>query len=343
VFSHDKQLWMRSFYQGAAQFDWRIGGGGALSELRDAQAGYERLLAESPHNMTDRIIQWVLWGKDIQLDPADRNTRMDVNQAGNYENVFAPVMTVSSSTAAGHCLVTVRSNPKNQWFNRHDARLHANLSAITNYDFGGGVLTINRYVLVNRLMKDGRDILASNIYFEGWSTFRGYESYSPRGFDRLVLRFNNAGTPVHWYRHNQNVPAYPKTPLSATAGYATVINPALGTGYPSMSLIFGTAADTPGIKRMLNFMDFTSGIGILPAVEGDRVPVGSMITQQLKVYMTRGVYPLLDAQLRNLSDSIAPAQIYGPAAALSPDLEAVRQSLKRLPTETGVRTENLGR
>src|SRR5580692_10747574 len=63
IFTNDNDLWIRSYENGVGMYDYRIGAGGAVSEMREVPSNYKNLLARPFRSeRTDRVIQEVWWG-----------------------------------------------------------------------------------------------------------------------------------------------------------------------------------------------------------------------------------------------------------------------------------------
>lgn len=329
-------LWMRTKFAGVDQFAWRIGAGGSMAELVDSANNNTSLLAPTfAGEVTDRAIQWTIWNASLSLGPDTEDT-LNVTQAGTAYNKLTPTMGIHFEKSGRSCRASVLSHPRDQWTLRQTAHFKGSFPSMTTYELTGGILTIRREVLVESIARDGIPVSATDLYFEAWSPFSGRE------FDTLALNFDAHGDPGWHYRHTYNIPPYPKFPFSATSGFAVVYDSNRVKAGPVIGLAFGKSPSTPGKLRMLNMMDFDRGIAVLPSLKMARVPTGSLITQELKMYMTRGISTGLTAQLTSVADSVQPAMVYEPNEALGAELEEIRRVLRTVSTLPGFRTEWLG-
>ena len=126
----------------------------------------------------------------------------------------SPTDSRSNHSASNHCT----SNHDEQWLDRVGRRIKASFPSLTVYNAFNGIVTIDRYVLVHSLRKDGVRVRKAEIYFEGWSPFSDTE------FNRVVLQYDAQGNPKRFYTDGIDVPYYGDLPFQDTQGYVTLLN-----------------------------------------------------------------------------------------------------------------------
>ena len=206
---------------GKKQFDFRIGAGGAISEMRDCTDEDQPLLAPTNKGeVTDRVIQWTAWSESVNHRVAKlpkSEWRYNVTQGGTNASEISPTVSVRWDKSAN--VIDVYSVPQDQWKTEQQPHMKGNLSALTRYEgMADGVLKIRRVVRVGDITLLGKPAPPGRMIFEAWTPFR----HSGKTFDSLALSLDEAGKPNWWYEIGHNLPKYPKWPVNDTKGYAVV-------------------------------------------------------------------------------------------------------------------------
>jgi peptidoglycan hydrolase-like protein with peptidoglycan-binding domain len=129
---------------GERQFDLRLGSAGVISSLRGPD--FQELLAKSfSGERTDRVVQWVVWGKsDLHSltgpgakESSEWYTNMfNVNQSGGMSDLpNAPSLqeTLWVEGNSANCTVDIYAAPARQWYSQLDAIFSAKFQSLTRY------------------------------------------------------------------------------------------------------------------------------------------------------------------------------------------------------------------
>jgi hypothetical protein len=343
-------LWLASSFHGRKQFTFRIGAGGAISELRDVHEKDQPLLSPSfKGEATDRIIQWTAWSDSVTHPiPAlpKFEWRFNVTQGGTFVGQLSPTTLVRKSPD-GRTL-DVYSVPQDQWKSEQQPHMRGKLAALTRYEMAGsGVLKIRRVLRVGDVTLDGNPMAGfEQFYLEAWTPFLR----SPGAFDALALSIDPAGKPDLWYRAGQNLPAYPRLKVATTKGYGAVFNTGDPARHTAVALVYGVkqvhvVSDPPredaANQYVLNSMEWDNGIAVLPALSLHDLKEGAIIDQTLYLIPR----PAMDAEMAALLGELvkatpAPA-VYPPGTHLTGELAEIATTLKASLSQPGHRTDHL--
>lgn len=374
---HDN-VWLQSSYNDQEMFDYRIGAGGAVAEMRDVKNNYRRLLSPSYQGeVTDRIIQWTWWSDSITKEVADVRPfeyRFNVTQGGTGAGQISPTMSVeihprcdtlaervgqrplSPGEQAGEMttattspnenqplcdVVDIYSVPQDQWLRALQPFMRSKVSALTRYLLApDGVLKIRRLMLVDRVFLDQQETRFEKLYVEAWTPFDRSGT-----FDGLALDVDADGNPTRWYKAGENIPYYPQFPVAETNGYAVVFKVGGHHTDTSVGVVFGKQQALPGgggNLHVLNLMDWDNGVGVLPALSLSNVERGSVIDITIALLprhdLGGGTAKLLDS----LVSAIPTPVVHDPYYAASGELRDVVSRLTRNLVESGIRTEHIG-
>ncbi len=338
-------LWLTAAENGTPRFDLRLGAGGAIAELDLLPGGADLLAAPYGANETDRVMQWTLWSDSISAAGEPFNEDL----AGSGDGAFSPVTLVRRNLGT----LDVFARPEDQWDRALNPQTRAAYPALTRYQpLANGVLAVRRVVLLGAPAGPAAPAGAYDVYFEQWNPFRA----GPGAFDALALSLDGAGAPNWWYRANYNVPYYPYFPASSTFGYALAYHEA---GWPSAPLA-GVAYSTAALRRIdpsvaavgggpvLNLMDWGSqtpsdqGIALLPALQLFSVPPGSVLDFTYYIVLRSAADPNLRSDLQALVAAAPAPALYGPDHRFIGELAPIVATLRRGPSQPGVRTNHLG-
>lgn len=338
IFRYDRQLWLRTFKDGAEQFDVRIGAGGAVAELRDAAHGYAPLLAPSYQGEhTDRVIQQVTWSSplvDQSVNVPDK--RYNVDQAGTFADLFSPVAAVVASRS--RCEVVVYAYPRNQWFAALDANLKGKYALRTRYTMGPlGEIRIERVTRLESLTVFGapRDSFPK-LYIEAWTPF------ARSAFDTLSTRISADGK-LGGSRFGP--PDYPWLDATQLDGHA-ILSRSGAAGSPVIGYAFGrqpVACSGCTALHALNFMWFDGGIAVLPGVRVDSpVKVGSVFKESYALLPRWGHGKAFAADLATVTAQVPAPALYAPGEAMDATTAAAVAELAARASAPRQRVETLG-
>lgn len=336
VGSENGVLRMRSIHNNIEEFAWDIGPGGSMYRLFDLRNSSVTLLAPPfLSEITDRVIQWTLWNHSLRVGNSVHDA-LNTTQAGTGYNLLTPTMLVRYSKKNKVCKVWVVSHVKDQYSLPRTKHFETSVPALTTYEFQGGVLRISREVLLESVKKDGANITGlQDYYLEGWSPF------SAQQFNALALSLDSSGKPDHFYHALSNIPHYPNIPYSSTRGWALLYHNQRLAGGVAIGLAYGREKSSAMTLHNLNTMEFEGNIAVLPSVKHLAAPVGSIITQHIDLYMTRGVSGNLGQVLDGIASKVPPASFVFPDDQSS-YVKKLRSLLASVPSLAGNRTEFLG-
>lgn len=352
-------LWMRSYLGGVAQFDYRVGAGGCIAEMRACYLGNEQLLCptwvNSAYHDRDNVLMWVMWAGatiDGASDEEDSNSwkkRWNVNQAGGHDG-FAPVSEVVVDVTLQGGVIEVFSQSDEQFIVGYDDTFRSTqgpdwVSQHVRYDLlDKGVLkithtsvipTIHRNnIIVHRGTAPGQNY--HYAYFEKWSTFFA----APNGrFNGLARKLTENGSPDQWFQFGQNMPSYQDEPLSTTSGYAVAFQvggyasgewPVVGvvSGTKDMEVVGAAAASAEAYQ---NFFEWIGAgelgyVAILPACNLELPMHGSVVVYETYLLARASSDGEFVKDLNFYSEKVTPPRVYGPEQT-QPLFEKLRRAV----------------
>jgi hypothetical protein len=153
-FTLQQDIWMRSYQNHQAMFDYRLGPGGAISEIRHCPKGNRALLAPSYQTEeTDRIIQSLFWGqspnvKDLRITGSidNSNQNFNINLGGTASNQYAPIISVQRNAKK----IDIYTVPFAQFLPYFDPAFTGPVSHFSRYEMlADGVLKVRRVILIS--------------------------------------------------------------------------------------------------------------------------------------------------------------------------------------------------
>ncbi|GAA3623606.1 hypothetical protein [Flavivirga jejuensis] len=346
VTSDGTDLWLVLNGNGEPYYDFRIGTGGAMSEIRDLTESSENLLSPSYNGeQTDRIIQWTLWSINGDIKNTEdlellNKQRYNVTQGGTGINQLSEIISVTVNAEKNQ--VDVYSNPKLQWQEENQNAMTGTHAALTRYTIQtNGSIKIYRAVSVAEPKLNGVAQQWSDFYFEGWTPMLGGSS----AFDGLALSLNSSGAPDLWYQWLSGIPSYPFLEASTTEGYAIAYNTSKYSTKDAVGVVYGKGnVETSGTaKHVLNLLPWNTGIGILPAIKSESViPAHSLVEQTLYIVPRQGLTEAMKTELDDMVNEISAPKIYTPSEIPSgSELETIYATLMANRLLSGTATDNL--
>ena len=237
-------VWLRHKINGATQYQYRLGAGGGIADLKHLACNQMSVLAPPVDvEVTGRVIQLVTWDQDRPLpgkDPADENSDWNVNQAGswnqnsNQQNLFTTTVQVVVNSAKTQ--VDVYAVADLQW--REELRLPApaaafagRISMLTRYQTqDDGTLTIRRVAWLGtpRLRPQNgsqfQDLSWVSPFVQHFVPLNG--GFEPNRYDSITKDFNPNGSPqiFHKFLSASTPDSSDNTAASATSGYAAAFD-----------------------------------------------------------------------------------------------------------------------
>ena len=355
-------IWLQSSLNRQSMFDYRLGTGGAIGEMRDNLNNNRSLLATSfAGESTDRIIQSTVWSQNIQNDIRKRGyqyyDRFNLTQGGTKSGRFSPTMQVLTNPQANR--VDIYSVARDQWDSLQQPHMQSQFSTMTRYEMkDDGVLRIRRVMRVGEVTVDGRSEEFDRMYLEAWTPFR------QKGvFNSMTRKIKSTGKPARnfSYRGNESFPTYPGWRVEETKGYAAVYKKKDPQSNRAAGIVFGQkqlehagfSGDNPNNDRyVLNSMAWRlgtdKGIAVLPGIEFDRIgmanPVtaGSIIDQSIEIVARHGLDAEFGELLRELSGELPAPILYSSDYAFTGELAGIVSQLNANLSLQGTRTDHLG-
>ena len=351
AFTFQGDVWLRSYLNGAGLFDFQVGGGGAIVQMRYCADQFQALLSPACNNpSTDRVFQTVWWDGSVRYPaaPPPDDPRYNVNQAGTDAGEYTPSIAASMTNdiSKNECSVTVVSRPQDQWNAACESVMLGNYTMQTTYTLRrGGVLHVARSMLVGDVFLNGQRVPLAASYVEAWSPF------NVPVFNAMALAVDAAGQPQWWYS-TSNLPDYPAFPVNTTYGYAIVYNSDTMTTTPAVALVFGTqplqrcydnapcqaGGGAQGVDSgyALNSMAWNDGIGVLPGMYFPPLETGDFIHQELVLIPQPSLSPSLVAAVNEQVAALRPPALYRRSTAMPSDLMSIRHRLASSAVETGL-------
>ncbi|GHH42446.1 hypothetical protein GCM10017774_38830 [Lentzea cavernae] len=343
-FTYGNDIWQRAYWNNTEQFDYRLGGGGCVREMRYCPETYRALLSPSfQGEETDRVMQAVLWALNVQGTSAAPDKRWNVDQAGNHAGEFSRTVAVERPSSTTTDVWTIADR---QWFPQLDADFAGSdpVPQLTRYTrLTGGALQIRRVVRLPRIVKSGSVVPDVEFYLENWLPFLR----SAHAFDAVAFSLNGDGSPAEWYRAGYNIPSYPWTPATETSGYAMVFKENATTTRPNVAVVHSrkagvTQSTTARMDNVRNSMDWNTGIGVLPGVRVFGGEPGSILDHTLRIVPNGSTSAALVADLNAQTAEVPAPVLYGPTHPFTGELSTVVSQLRALTTSTaGARIGNL--
>ena len=316
-------IYLRASYNGAAQYDFRLGPGGCIDAMRwRAGSTYHLLSPTSVGEHVDRVIQWGFWGADL-YDPhdglVDQQNYFNINLAGSHgrgipadsfvaaNEIFTPTMSV----VVNGNVVDVYSVPQDPWWQAHVPNQAGKIACLTRYEMVGyGALKMRRVIRVCEATSpnhDSEDPFEMNI--RAWTPFMK----SAETFTAIAYEMNTSGQPVNPV-YSGNITS--NQLMSSTNGYAVVFNGQNPYSMPAVGFVFGN--DTPvrytgsGGNAWLNVHEWDTGICPIPVLKVYDCPPGSIVDQTYFIVARPVCCVSLRNMVVNLASQVPPMTIYGP-------------------------------
>ena len=333
---------------GQEAYQFRFGSTGVISSLIDSRTGRNLLAPSYQGEVTDRVIQWSFWevGRNAVYNhpqlPAHAD-RLNVTQAGTYENVLQDTVQVEMQTDAGQ--LKVWSINDRLWHGVLDPFMQCGITSLTQTQVleGGGVL-IRRVLRLGQAELLGQPVMIDSPYLVGWHPF------SDSVFNSLAISIDSQGQPDLWW-DNAQIPYFPDIGVDLTRGWAVVYNRDQLAETPTASVVFGTdqgqvhqSDGSLSETRYFNYnsMNFDGGMAINPGLATWQMPVGSIVDQYYLLLPGRGIDSQTAGRLDELAGQLPGPQVYHPGAVMDPELAMIVDRLSGLEHEPAYQTDHLG-
>lgn len=343
-FTHSTDLWQRNFWNDTQQFDYRLGGGGCIAQMRHCPTGYRPLLSPTYEGEeTDRVMQSVLWALNVEgaTNVADR--RWNIDQAGDRSGAYQRTVTVEQPNANTTDVWTIADK---QWYSQLTADFAGSdaVPQLTRYTrLAGGILEIRRVIRLPKIVNAGTTVSNVQFYLENWLPFRR----EANAFTALAVALDASGNPSTWYQAGVNIPYYPWTQADTTSGYAMLFKQGAHQTTPNVAVAFSTHpgrryATSATIENVRNSMDWDTGIGIFPGARITGGQANSILDYTIRIVTNGSTSPGLASSLTAQSAAVRIPTLYGPTHAHSGELATIATRLRGyLTSSAGTRTNHL--
>lgn len=340
-------LWCRYLKNNNGVFDFRVGGAGALSELRWIPTGYQALLSPSAYGEhTDRVIQTTWWLNSVKNENSTQDKRWNITQAGNQWGTFNPVNDVDLDKS--NDIIDVYSYPKSQFVSQNDPVMNGGYKMLTRYEgLAKGVIKIRRVMIAQQPELRDNAKPYDQVYIEGWTPFR----HSTDSFNTLALDLDNAGNPSRGFSADNAFASFPqfpiqyaRTPVIKTQGYAIAFKNGQHRSHVFAALVFGkkdVVSANSGDSYVLSERSWDTGMGVLPGLTFNNMPVGSIIDQSFYLYVDGGLTANTADYLDKLVTQLPAPRVYYPSASLPVALADIVKTIKQKTSGSGKRIETL--
>ena len=328
-------------------FAFRFGSIGAISNLIDSRTGQELLAPSYQGEVTDRVVQWVLWetGHTVVYDVPELDKyrdRFNLTSAGTFDNRLNGTVDVNATSGT----LDVWAVVDKQWQPSLETHIDGTSTGLTRYEvLDNGAILVRRVIRVGDIFLEGQEVELENPVFVGWFP------WADSAFNSMALGINPEGVPNHWYAEGFNIPNHQNQPVQDTRGWVTMYNRNNLANGTTMSVVFGENAgeihladgSITDMRRFLfNSLDFDNGVAINPALWTAGLPAGSVIDQSYLLIPGQGIQAGTGAMLDSLSSALTPPQVYHPGAQLDDELADIVNRLIDLTSESQVETDHLG-
>jgi hypothetical protein len=359
VFTYNNDIWIRSYKDGMGMYDYRVGAGGVISEMRDVQSGFEKLLAAPARSeRTDRVIQEVWWGLNLNnTNGGSPDGRFNVNQAGTFEDgnsprpphTLTPTISVDVDANPGAPEVDVYSVPQDQWFAENQPPFTGKFSMLTRYKLiGNGWLMVRRVTLIGQIMTNNSPTNIRDLYIDAWTPF------NKQVFDGMALDMDTLGNPTWWYQADRDMPVHTAFSAPATHGYAVAFSTSDHASKTAVGLVFGASQPQwyeNQIGKSIGRHDFRcqewsdhegGGLCFKPNLRFKfPIPAGMVIDDYFVIVPS----PQMDSQFAadvTSAESLIPApRLFWPKTVLDGELADIVNQLNANKIVNGVRTDQL--
>lgn len=295
VITEQDDIWLKTYFKGQAQFDYRIGAGGSIAEIRSIKGKKSQsLLAPSPYGrVADQQVQWTMIGENLirKLPNVPANGwQYQVAQGISYDNVYAP--TVAVLVQPGGCQVDVFAIPKEQFRPEQRAQWQGSFPSLSSYRIvGAGALAARQVVRISGAKAENKPVALTNLRLQNSLPL------NKTLFNSLGLGLDKDLQPRRSFRVGSNLPSFTDWKQDKSDPLLLAYD---AKGLPDkLTLIVGSSSQTPckqndnscddfGEQR-LNLFEASNSLNLLPATLLPSVAAGDMLDQTLLLYPSNGM------------------------------------------------------
>lgn len=353
-FKYAGDLWLQSSKNGHPRFQYRLGAGGSIAQVRDAEQYRDLLMPPTTAGPdSDRVIQGVLWATNVCPRGVDCSVNFDarynLNHAGGNSdpanpslNRLAAVYAVEVDSASQR--VDVWAKTKYQFLPQYQSAFAGTdpVPYLARYEWlPDGVLKIRRVQRLPEIVVNGQVQTGVKHYADEWIPLKR----DPAVFTDLATSLGSGGAPAYYWRSGYNLPAGPRsvtsTELGACDGYLMAFrqgawntSPVFGVMYrPEAMEVYGAELDQLA-HTQIELHDYSSlgGIGITPVWRfqgaSKKSLAGGILDYEVLVHPRGQSNATVQQVLRTYPWAASRARVYGPSAPLPPDLADIKTRLE---------------
>jgi hypothetical protein len=344
VFTYGQDLYFASYLDGAEQFDFQVGGGGCIQQMRYAPAGFVSMFAQEnpgePINQTDAVLQEVWSASKIQYPiPAQFGASVwNVNQSGNFANTFSPVVAVQYNRAGNY--LDVWSVANWQWVPEEAPYLGGGIPMLTRYTFlPNGVLDIRRVWLAPGIIANGAEVPSYDIADLGWLPL----ARDPV-FNTLIFSFAQSGEATSLKLPSTDATKTDYLQAQKTDGHVTAWS---GHNQPVLALVTGTAqpSNYSAASALYSVMvgGWRCGIFVTTILALGGITPGTIVDEDYQILARASETPEFLSTLASQTQSVQAPAIYPAGYDLSAtDLTSIVGELRVVGSQPFVQTNHLG-
>jgi len=350
IVNSNGDLWIKSYNNKQAKFDYRIGAGGCIAEMRYCTNNNEQMFTPYTVNnagpQTDNVIHWVFWAPNISCNSGVYDERFNINQAGSYSNYSQIISARATSNT-----VDVYAKADLQFIPQNDAPFNpGNFSQWVRYTLlDQGVIKVEHACLMPNIYLYGVNQGNYFGYFENWSTFWA----TPDKFSGLALGLTSSGVP-NWYwtapnGNDGNIPQYTTDLVQNTNGYEVVYNANNPASRPAVGFALGTSAGVgygtsqTGTLKWCSWSGHSGMLAMNPMTGSNaNIQSGSILYSEYRIVPSEGLNSSFVSLLNSQVSQVAPAAYYAPDYNPGGDLGTVFSNIRANASKSGTRTYQLG-
>lgn len=349
VITEQDDIWLKTYFKGQAQFDYRIGAGGSVAEMRALKGSKPlALLAASPYGrLADQQVQWTVIGEKLSRKlpnvPAS-GWQYQVAQGIAHDNLYAP--TVAILVKPSGCQVDVFSIPKEQYRPEQRAHWQGSFPNLTSYRIvGAGALALRQVVRISGARVEGKPLTLGNLRLQTSLPL------AKDLFNTLGLGLDKQPAPVRSFAVGSGLPAFadwkqdksdPLLLAYNSKGLADKPGLILGSSNQAPCRQGGNSCEDFGEQR-LNLFEASNSLNLLPSTLLPGVTPGDMLDQTMLLYPHYGLQTLSRTDLNWLMAQIPRPRLVPVGQQKMVGLSVIAAKLAFFEDTPGLRSNHLAR
>lgn len=349
VITEQDDIWLKTYFKGQPQFDYRIGAGGSIAEMRSLKGKKpQALLAPSPYGrLADQQVQWTAIAQNLSRKlpnvPAS-GWQYQVAQGVAYDNLYVP--TVAVLVKSSGCQVDVFSIPKEQYRPEQRTQWQGSFPNLTSYRIvGAGALALRQVVRISGARVEGKPAALTNLRLQTSLPL------AKNLFNTLGLGLDTEQQPRRSFGIGTSLPAFADWKQDKSDPLLLAYD-AKGLA-DKTGLLFGGSSQAPcrqsdtgcedfGEQR-LNLFEASNSLNLLPSTLLPSVTPGDMLDQTLLLYPHYGLQTLSRPDLNWLLVQIPRPRLVPAGQQKAAGLSVIAAKLAFFEDTPGLRSNHLAR